>query len=319
MSSGNQFQFELWQECNNVCKFCYLGQENRFTPDEVKIKSLHELIDIIDEIDRTESYTNISVIGGEFFQGQLRNPGVKELFQIMYRKLFAFMDKDWENRGSWFSATLTIGDNKDLYEMLDEYYQTETYKHSIDGLWICTSWDSIGRFHTDLARTTWENHMKNLTLKYPKMHKNTCIILTNDLMEKYIAGDINFSSFAKEFGTQIFMKVPDFGSFGSKEIMESKVPGFFPTRKNAMKFLGKVAMTEPEYLRRMTNVNFRADILIKSGNNGSHKDCIRFKDQLNEYGKEATSLPCGHSTYYNCYIDSDACFKCDLANILEDM
>lgn len=312
---SRQFQFELWQECNNVCKFCFLGQENRFTPDDIKIKNLKTFIDYIDEIDKTSSYDNISLIGGEFFQGQLRNPEVKKLFQEAYRKLFAFIDKDYKTRGSWISATLTIGDQKDLYEMLDEYTQTETYKNNVDSLWICTSWDSIGRFHTEQAKKNWEYHMHKLSTEYPKISKNTCMILTEDLMERYNKGEFNFSSFSKEFGTQIFLKVPDEGSLTSKQEMEDKVNGFFPKRSTAIKFLGKVLFSEPEYINRMTNVDMRADILVKNENDGTHKDCVRYKDLKNEYGKDASSAKCGHSTYYQCYIDSDECFKCDIERI----
>ena len=30
-------QFELWRECNNLCKMCFLGLENRTTPKHTKI------------------------------------------------------------------------------------------------------------------------------------------------------------------------------------------------------------------------------------------------------------------------------------------
>ena len=69
-------QFELWHECNNLCKMCFLGIENRITPKETKIKSLK------DAIKNAKKFTGdvIAIIGGEFFQGQIEDPEVHDLF-----------------------------------------------------------------------------------------------------------------------------------------------------------------------------------------------------------------------------------------------
>ena len=45
-------QFELWEECNNACKFCFLGSGNRYCSDDIKYESLKSTLAIInnDEI-----------------------------------------------------------------------------------------------------------------------------------------------------------------------------------------------------------------------------------------------------------------------------
>ena len=77
-------QFELWQECNNKCEFCYLGSNIEHTADQTKIESLKRTINMVDNID--PSYEVVAFIGGEFFQGQLKNPTVRALFFELMEK-----------------------------------------------------------------------------------------------------------------------------------------------------------------------------------------------------------------------------------------
>lgn len=315
------FQFELWQECNNICDFCFLGQENRRTKTEVKIQNLNKLLAYLDDKEFISQYDNISLIGGEFFQGQLNDPEVRSLFFKVIERIFEFLSEKHE-RSSWIAATLTIGDQKDLYEMLDLYTQAKAYKETSMndnyGLWICTSFDTIGRFHTQQAKENWQYHMKKISEKYPLIKKNVCSILTNDLLEKYNNNEFTFAEFCNTYNTQMFLKQPDHGAFATNREMEEKVPGFFPTRKNGLRFLAKLCQNEPSFISHLMNVNLRSDLLIKNENNGTQIDCERDKNALNEYGDDNIA-PCGHSQYYQCYKDSDACIKCDLEVIMKDL
>ena len=38
----NIMQFELWQECNNKCSFCYLGKNVLNTPKERKLQAIEQ-------------------------------------------------------------------------------------------------------------------------------------------------------------------------------------------------------------------------------------------------------------------------------------
>ena len=44
-------QFELWEECNNACKFCFLGSGNRYCSDDIKYESLKSTLAIINNDD----------------------------------------------------------------------------------------------------------------------------------------------------------------------------------------------------------------------------------------------------------------------------
>ena len=43
---------------------------------------------------------------------------------------------------------------------------------------LCTSYDSIGRFHTDEHRSMWIKNMKDIHIKYPELKLHTEIIIT---------------------------------------------------------------------------------------------------------------------------------------------
>ena len=51
----------------------------------------------------------------------------------------------------WIMCTLTIGDQKDLYtslNILNEAYIAAGKPELMEQVWIVTSYDTIGRFHT---------------------------------------------------------------------------------------------------------------------------------------------------------------------------
>lgn len=59
-------QFEIWNECNNNCKFC----SNKFVyniTDEEKLKNIDIVINRIKNGDIIGKYQRIGFIGGEFF------------------------------------------------------------------------------------------------------------------------------------------------------------------------------------------------------------------------------------------------------------
>ena len=109
----------------------------------------------------------------------------------------------------WFTCTLTLGDQKHLYELLDladsmNIHPKEEYGAS--GLWLCTSWDAAGRFHTPGMQENWECHMKNIKQKYPWIKFNTTIILQQAFINMYLEGNFSAKQFMKDFNTTLFFK-----------------------------------------------------------------------------------------------------------------
>ena len=314
--TNKQLQLEIWHECNNQCSFCYLGKANLHTPNEVKLKSLEHALEIISDLSlyTEKGYNTIGYIGGEFFQGQLNTPEIRDKFFELMKKT-AWLKENGYIHSVWMYVTLTIGDQKDLYNVLDLY-------KDLDGFWILTSYDTAGRFHTEAAEKNWRFHMKNLYNKYPKLRFNVTSILTGDLAEKYLDNKLSFKQMMEEFHCSFFLK--QCGSPGmTKEQMNAKVPNFFPKRKVFLEFLKKFKHDEPaELWDKMMNIEYRADAMYRMTDEAGkelvlyHRNKETYLETCDEdYGDIATGFTlnpsCNHMDLYKVYIDSEACILCD--------
>ena len=331
-------QFELWESCNNHCKFCYLGENNLFTPVRLKIKAVEDAYNFISDPEKMVSYNTLSYLGGEFFQGQLETPELKEKFFKLMKKT-AELQVSGQIREFWLLCTLTIGNQKDLYDSLDimnnEYIKAGK-PELMEQVWIVTSYDTIGRFHTQKMEDNWKFHMKNLYETYPGIKFNTCMILTQDLITKYLNDEFSFHEYEKIYHSALFFKQPSPGSTKipnkdihswsvegrriAKQIMEKALPGFFPKREDFLKFLIKFKQDCPELYDHLFNINYRADDLYRNMNDEEEGHRMQYnhrnKKNLSEIAEGDPTLneintKCGHLLNYTAYLDSDECCLCD--------
>ena len=314
-----QLQFELWQECNSKCVFCYLGKENNCTKDELKINACKNALKKISDLSIYKEYDTLSYLGGEFFQGQLNNPEVKTIFMELMKKTTELLNSGYiEN--VWIYATLTIGDQKDLYETLD------LFKNHKGNLWVLTSYDTIGRFHTQKMLDNWKYHMHHIHELYPDIKFNITTILSEDCIEKYLSGELSFKKMMEEYNCAFFFKQCGWGD-KSKEEFNKILPKFFPKRETFLKFLRKFKSEEsPLMWDKMFNIKYRADSLYRNFNDINHQmvENIRNKNskkelQISGNPAETETLKCGHLQSYQAYIDSDECVLCDKEMIDESM
>lgn len=308
---SKQLQFEIWQECNSLCKFCYLGTENRCTPDSLKISALEKIIGKISDLNNYPEYDTLSYLGGEFFQGQLKNPEVKDLFMQVMRKTAWLLENKYI-KNVWLYATLTIGDQQDLYEVLELFKNKENF-------WILTSYDTMGRFHTDKMFENWDYHMKNIHSLYPAIKFNTTTILSGDCIEKYLNDELSFKKMMIEYHTTFFFKQCGAGAAGDKFSMNKCLPNFFPTRAKFLEFLRKFSQEESEDMwDKLFNIQYRADTLYRNFNDTDKQMALntRNKNSRVEITQSDNVLDCitgecGHLISYQAYIDSDKCVLCD--------
>jgi hypothetical protein len=313
-----QIQYELWRECNCNCTYCTLGFDNHKTDNELKLQSMQTAIDEMKNFEPNEHQT-VGFIGGEFFQGQLNTPEIKskfmELIKVANDLLNNHIVKDL-----WLNASLLIGNQKDLYEAID-LIDDKTK------LWILTSYDSIGRFHTPKMLETWQYHMKNIHNLYPEIKLNTTSILTGDFIEKYLNDNIDIKEFKATYHTNLFLKTtvkPGHLSHLSKQEINDKIGNFFPTQERFQEFLFTFYMREgaEEYHNLFSN-DLRADEVRKNYNIDTKRNIkfIRDKQTLEEtidlIDEHIDNLSCGHSTIYQCYVDSDDCCICNKQEIGE--
>ena len=101
------------------------------------------------------------LFGGEFFQGQLDDREIHDKFFETIKRIFQlYLDK--KIGSMWFTCTLTIGKQRDLYELLDLAEKMGVLpkeEYGASGLWLCTSWDAAGRFHSSKMKETWYSEL----------------------------------------------------------------------------------------------------------------------------------------------------------------
>lgn len=316
---NKQLQFELWEECNSHCKFCYLGKENRCTPNRLKINACKNALKMISDMSFYPEYNTLAYLGGEFFQGQLNDKDVKEAFMTLMKKTAELLNAEIVEK-VWIYATLTIGDQKDLYETLKLF---ENHKGE---LWILTSYDTIGRFHTKKMEDNWSYHMKKIHELYPEIKFNITTILSGDCIDKYLSGELSFKKMMEEYHTEFFFKQPSTGGLHPAEFNEKVLPNFAPTRHKFLQFLRKFKAEESDLMwDKLFNIKYRADLLYRNGNTDEQQmqENVRHKDSkvevsLNFKSPETDTAKCGHLIAYTAYADSDGCVLCD-KHMIEDL
>lgn len=309
-------QYELWQTCQNNCVFCFNKANAWKSDDEAKKLALEAVIEDLDKQVLLHSDLSIELIGGDFFQGQLSNPDVRDLFFKLIEKLKKLGDSNKIKQVVLF-VTLTIGEQEELYKTLD-ILCSDNFE-----VWVSTSYDTKGRFD-DKKLENWKKHMSILS-KMSTVHLNTTIILTQAFVESVLSGEFNFIDFQLTYNTTLFFKHPlimldeiakQDSSFGQRERyisakkdMLKRIPWFLPKREDTLKVMSKMA--EIGILDRLMGLDYRADDLdAKFAEEGHWVKTIRNKDKNIESENEAKN-PCGHLITYMCYSDSDKCLLCD--------
>ncbi len=313
-----QIQYELWRECNCKCTYCTLGIDNCLTSNELKLQSMQTAIDEMKQFKSNEHQT-VGFIGGEFFQGQLNTPEIKSKFMELITEANNLLNNNIV-KDLWLNASLLIGNQDDLYEAINLINDKTK-------LWVLTSYDTIGRFHTSKMLDTWKYHMNKLHNDYPEVKLNTTSILTGDFIEKYLNDEFDIEDFKAKYHTNLFLKTtvkPGHLSHLTKQEINDKIGNFFPTQEKFQEFLFTYYSREgeDEYHKLFSN-DLRADEVRKNFNDENKRNIkfIRDKNTLEEtidcIDEHIDNLSCGHSSIYQSYVDSDDCSICDKQQILD--
>lgn len=311
-------QFEVWSECNSKCVFCYLSTNNIKTLDEIKIRQMNEIIQKMKAPDFCEKFNKVAFIGGEFYQGQLANHEVKSKFMEMFDYVSSLLNEGKIDE-VWTCATLTIGDQKDMYEVLKKF-------NDISKVWVLTSYDTIGRFHTPKMKQTWLDNMQKLRDTYKDIKINITSILTGDFIDKYLDDSLDLWDIANKYQASVFLKPAcpidrNEKSQYTKEETNQIIPNFFPTRDKFIEFLYKFRMNEPEFMYdKLFNMKYRSDYLFRFEEGEMHCSHRVKETQQEFYDKQIADNvvnTCGHSSQYQIYLDSDECAVCDKEMIKE--
>lgn len=308
------YQFELWEECNSNCDFCYLGDNVKRISSSQKIENINRTIDTIQSEHFLNGIDCLGYIGGEFFQGQLSDNNVKQKF-LELMTINATLLNNKNIKQIWISASLLYGNQNDLFDVL------KIFQNNYDKIWILTSYDVKGRFHTQNIKNNWIHNIKKIKDIFPEININITSIVTGDFIDQYLNDTLDLYDIIKKFNCSLFLKpTAKINKIDDKCIINSKIPNFFPTRDKMMKFLIKYIQKESIFsYDKLFNINYRADYLKLYGDRQQFSHRIKNKYNEETVSKDDTVsnelLKCGHSVQYQSYIDSDKCLICDKQKI----
>lgn len=261
-------QIRLWNDCINGCAFCSIKNKNK-TKISDKIIRLNKLKNIKDD--------KIGLIGGEFFEGQLKG-----------------CEREWLSMIASLQCNfLSISANL----IREPYLLKETLSIRNDIL-ICTSYDTVGRFSDEYQKEIWLNRVKSLNNVFCTIIPTQDII--NDTFIDKIPCGINLCE--PHLGISWYRKVNKC-NYHDTLIKENKIFNL-PKRHDLLIWISK----HPKILSLMKNyksTHFNDIYTFNKRNDLIPEEFHRFED--NNF-----TASCGHQYFSRCYADSDRCLMCDL-------
>ena len=287
--NGNDFvQIRLWKDCINNCRFCYLkAHKDRTTTLEQKKARLQESTNLVSNLNAK----TIGLIGGDFFEGQIR--GCEEEW-LTFMKALKLTGCE-----IYISANL----------IHEQYLLDETTEILGDKLLICTSYDEVGRFHTEKAKEDWLSNVKELHKKGIDVFCNC--IATQDLFEEN-------PRFPKWLGISLvdphisheWLLNANKDTY-HQDLLDECTFFNFPKRKTAIRWFTK----HPNAAKKYSDYTQNHSNLIYGFDSDGRLE-IELEDRLQ--GAYFNDPDCHHPFYSLCYADSDKCMMCDAKRIAEN-
>lgn len=304
-------QVELWENCSNNCKFCYLKEGRIFSTPEQQLKAISTTNIILDTL--SDEYEAFGLIGGEFFQGQLANMYVKNAFKQLIVKLDYYISSG-RLKQVWITASL-------MSDLEDFFYCLGNVENKKDFL-ICTSYDTEGRFKDKEQKELWFKNLKTVYDAGFILHTQSICTsyfideaLTTSILEdisRYSMFDFKCpgpfrESFIRYTGKRDLVWYRDL----FKKNISSMDKGFFiEDRSKFLKFLIKIKeVFGQSKLEAFCSNEVRSDSVY----------LLPINKWVNDrWDSDDENASCGHPWDSFCYVNSDKCARCDAAGLLDE-
>ena len=276
------YEFILWDNCLNNCKFCWQKQQNNFSTDEMRKKSVDLVIEFINS-DNFEFGSHVLLVGGEIFD--VKNDDVCNKIKELI--CFIIENMNQSKIDLFYINTNLLNTNYDLLDfLLDKIKDNGLFNR----LKFTTSYDKFGRFQTKEKETEWFRNVKSIKYKYNELNIVINTILTKQFCDFEIKNDKSFVSEMTNRGFYVnLLPYVDINSIYTVD------------RKTVFDVLLKTERHNRGYLKRYID-NF--DLPQK-------KLIYRFKDTKLIFSSSEYS-ECGHGINFRRYSDKNTCFICDL-------
>lgn len=277
------FEFLLWNNCNNNCKFCYQKMHYKPCNHGDKIKSINKVIEFLSS-DKFIKGSHILLVGGELFDDISINNEFLKLINLVNKMM---INKDIDLL--YINTNLIYQDVSLLLDTLN------ALDHSIyNRIRFTTSYDLCGRFKDDNDRKLMEENLRYVTNNY-SVNVITNMILTDFFCDKVLSDQFSIKKFIEDNNCSyniiphiVFnpkLRAKSSKIFKTLLHIDCQIPGFLDFHKK------EINLTYPRYLWEFDNSI--GNLIYKSSKVGD----------------------CGHSINYKLYSETNSCYVCDLNSL----
>ena len=282
------YEFLLWDNCTNNCKFCFQRKSPRLFSIDFQKQILNNVLSFINS-DKFQVGSHILLVGGEIFDDSNRKFIIEffdKICKLMTRNTIELC---------YLNTNLLYEDLNLLFLVLDVFKQNSL----LDRLKFTTSYDLVGRFSTNSKEQLFISNLHTITSNY-NVKVVTNMILSNELCRKIIDQTFSLSRFQQENNTELNL-IPYI-------ILDEALA---TDKNNIMQAL--TTLKKKDY---MIFKSFLFNINIKQPRKMFYfKDC---KDIIDNKltACECKLLECGHSENFKRYtVDKKSCFVCDINEV----
>ena len=286
------YEFLLWNNCNNNCKFCHQKANknkhpNKFLDNNKKLLSIKTLYKYIKN-KNIKSGSHILLMGGELFDTKLSSHIESEFF-----KLATLIASEMENLNInllYLNTNLIYSDISFLYDFLNIFINKNLEKR----IRFTTSYDISYRYKNELDRCLVEKNMLDIYNLYPNIFKTANCILTNKACEYLSHNPLFLVDFKKKYGFNLNL-IPYIKLYDS---MASK-------RSTILSLLLKINEFDIDYIKKyVDNLSIKQDRFLFEFNGNMFINA------------SSNNADCGHNeNFRKVYLDDDRCFICDCINL----
>ena len=227
----NSIQFELWKNCCHNCDFCF-NIHSKASTQKDKRRILRNTKYILETKDLSK-YCRVGFIGGELLDPRQFD----DRLLLMFKDLISYISEilNQHPQITFYITTALLFEDLSIVEYLAEFINQQPSK---DRWYICTSYDTKGRFHTQEQLDLFLNNMRFLQ-KY-NLNVHVEVLPTQDFIETVLANKFNPREFEKEFNCKLDYSDLNSGFYWKDKFdMQKDVPYFFPKRADFIRFLRK--------------------------------------------------------------------------------
>lgn len=287
----NIYEFLLWANCGNNCKFCWqkhLNQKDKFLNEQQKLDSLRAVKRFLSS-NNYENGNHVLLVGGELFDTK-KTPDFCLFLEFIIDKMRAK-----EIDLLYINTNLIYEDLDSLSFLLDLVEKNNLFQK----LKFTTSFDIYGRFANKDRQTLMLNNLQIIKSKYPDINIVVNIILTKQACDAILSKQFSVAGFMEYYKVDVntipYIVLTDDMAADKQKIFQT---------------LLSLNEEIPGYLQRyVANFDLPQKKLLYEYASGDINDLV--------FCSSEDDSECGHSVNFKKYsIEQDSCFVCDIKKLL---